>query len=133
MGPIEAVLRPVFGGDANGRASDRVPAAAPAPAWQAPASGLGRRLAADRQVEWNATAAAARCISLGLGRCFRGNAVRVPVAQYAFVPRTGPTPQTITDFRHFDRVRENREAVMKAEAASEMIYSWYSEKARTQK
>jgi hypothetical protein len=33
---------------------------------------------------------------------------------------------TITDFRHFDRVGEKREEVMKAEAASEMIHSWYS-------
>src|SRR5260370_16200417 len=52
----------------------------------------------------------------------------IPAAHYAFVPRTGPTPQTITDFRHFDRVAENREGVMEAEAASEMIHSWRSEK-----
>ena len=50
----------------------------------------------------------------------------VPAAHYAFVLRTGPAPQTITDFRHFDRVGENREGVMEAEAASEMINSWYS-------
>ena len=30
----------------------------------------------------------------------------VPAAHCAFVPHTGPTPQTITDFRHFDRVQE---------------------------
>jgi hypothetical protein len=50
----------------------------------------------------------------------------VPASHYAFVLRTGPTPQTITDFRHFDRVGENREGVMEAEAASEMTHSWCS-------
>jgi hypothetical protein len=50
MGPVGAMVRPVFGGDPNGRASDRIPAAPQVPAWQAPAGGLGWHLAADRQV-----------------------------------------------------------------------------------
>jgi len=50
MGPVGAMLRPVFGGAPNRRARDRIPAAPPAPAWQAPGRGLGRCLAPDRQI-----------------------------------------------------------------------------------
>jgi class 3 adenylate cyclase len=50
LGPVGAVFCSVSGGHANGRAAYGVPSAHQAPARQDPPDGLGRGLAADRQV-----------------------------------------------------------------------------------